>query len=48
LLDRIDILSDYLADGTLYAVADGDAIIGLALTAEGRAMLWPPLPATSA
>jgi hypothetical protein len=47
LLDRIDILSGYLEDGTLAATVDGDAITALRLTDAGRAAL-KPLPWSAA
>jgi hypothetical protein len=40
-------IADALTDGTISADVDGDQTVGLRLTAEGR-RLWPPtLPATA-
>jgi hypothetical protein len=39
LLDTIDALADYLADGTISAECDGDAVIRLRLTDAGRALM---------
>ena len=46
--EKIDALMAALEAGDLVAITDGDQTVGLAITAQGRAALGPPLPWTSA
>jgi hypothetical protein len=43
-----DAFADLIGDGLLTVENDRDEIVGLTITAQGRATLGPPLPWTTA
>jgi hypothetical protein len=47
LLEHINYLSDFLADGTVTAECDGDQIVALVLTEAGRACLPASMTTTT-
>jgi hypothetical protein len=46
--EHLDAFVDLIGDGLLTVESDRDEIVGLTITAQGRAALGPPLPWTSA